>query len=257
MLVRHITAENPKMIDLYAERIAPGCWGEPFNTVTNLAFFMAAFAALRLARHRNGLAPCTGALVTLCLLISIGSTLFHMFATPWAMALDVIPIMIFQMVFLACYTRKIIRLPWPVVLLLEGLFVSFSMLLSGSALLNGSMGYLPSLFFLTALGLIHRKHAQKEPNLLLYAAGVLFLSLTCRTLDFHAATFMPWGSHFLWHLLNGLLLYLVMRAMIVNTPDDAQSRLNGLRGVLKPHNSRCRQPGETTGAPGGSGGGSQ
>ncbi len=36
------------MIDLYCERTGPGLWAEPFNALTNLSFFVAAWFAWRL-----------------------------------------------------------------------------------------------------------------------------------------------------------------------------------------------------------------
>jgi hypothetical protein len=51
---------------------------------------------------------------------------------------------------------------------------------------------------------------------LLLAAGVLLLSLTFRTLDLAICERFAVGTHFLWHLLNGLVLYLVGRAWLLN-----------------------------------------
>ena len=40
------------------------------------------------------------------------------------------------------------------------------------------------------------------------------LSLALRTLDRDVCDYVPVGTHFLWHLLTGLVLYLVSRTMI-------------------------------------------
>ena len=66
-------------VSVYCERLAPGLLGEPFNTVTNLAFLLAAWLGWRRAgQHRDQrlLAALLGA-------IGVGSTLFHAGLTVW------------------------------------------------------------------------------------------------------------------------------------------------------------------------------
>ncbi len=47
-------------------------------------------------------------------------------------------------------------------------------------------------------------------------AGAIFaLSLSLRTLDRDVCDYVPAGTHFLWHLLNGVVLYLVSRTVIL------------------------------------------
>jgi hypothetical protein len=50
-------------------------------------------------------------------------------------------------------------------------------------------------------------------------AGAIFaLSLSLRALDRDVCAYVPVGTHCLWHLLNGLVLYLVSRTMIRMSP---------------------------------------
>lgn len=51
---------------------------------------------------------------------------------------------------------------------------------------------------------------------MLAAAGTFFVSLAFRTLDQWLCPCLPIGTHFLWHLLNGVLLYLTMKALILH-----------------------------------------
>ena len=48
------------------------------------------------------------------------------------------------------------------------------------------------------------------------AGGVFALSLGFRTLDAPLCGTLPLGTHFLWHLLNGLMLWLLLRALILH-----------------------------------------
>ena len=90
--------------------------------------------------------------------------------------------------------------------------------------LNGSVGYLPAFIVLLLVGgaLYVKRHPAARS---LIGAGLIFaVSLTLRTIDrtICAATDVgvmhgPIGTHFVWHILNATLLYILMRAAIVDT----------------------------------------
>jgi hypothetical protein len=49
---------------------------------------------------------------------------------------------------------------------------------------------------------------------LLASAGVFCVALVCRSIDLVVCRQFPIGTHFLWHLLNGLVVYLAMRVLV-------------------------------------------
>jgi hypothetical protein len=205
-------------IDLYCERLGPGFWAEPLNAITNFSFFIAAFFAYKLARRENAVDWRSGSLIILIALIGTGSFLFHTFATPWAQLLDVLPILFFQIIFIAVYAGQVIGWRCSKRTVLLGLFL---LLIYGfdqlpGHWLNGSLGYAPALIFVSGLGLYHLKHAARERWGLLLAAGVFLISLSFRSLDMHLCPLNPFGLHLFWHVLNGLVLYLSVRAYILN-----------------------------------------
>jgi len=204
------------MIDLYCERTTSGLWGEPFNTLSNLAFLIAAFAAWRLARRHASLNADTGLLLLLLLAIGIGSTLFHMFASGWSEWLDVIPITLFQFAFLTLYLRRIAGLHALPLLVTLALFLAASYAAAQCPqLINGSVGYLPALTFLTALSIHHLRTSNSEPWLLLAASGLFLMSLLFRTVDNAVCGILPTGTHMFWHLCNSIVLYLTIRVFIM------------------------------------------
>ena len=213
------------MIDLYAERLGPGLWGEPVNTLTNASFLVAAWAAWTLARRRRVVLFGVRLLVLVCVLIGLGSALFHTFATAWAMALDVLPILLFQVVFLWLYVRGPAAAgrcaaSGMVLLLLAAVAVTSVL----PPVLNGSLQYGPALLFLAALGWHRVRHAGEERWVLLLAAATLTVSLLFRTVDLAAAAYVPVGTHFIWHLLNGTVLYLSMRGFIVASSESSRAQ---------------------------------
>jgi hypothetical protein len=205
------------MIDLYCERLGPGIIAEPINALTNLAFVVAAYAAWRLADQYRSMSVETGLLIGLMVAIGIGSGLFHTFATNWARVLDVLPILLLQIAYLWIYGSRIIMMK---TVHLEGLVILFLIAAYFGRqfphLLNGSLIYLPAFIMLLGLGLYHYHHARVEPTLLLWATAVFSASLFLRSIDLAVCKYVPIGTHFFWHLFNGLLVYLAFRGLLMN-----------------------------------------
>ena len=76
------------------------------------------------------------------------------------------------------------------------------------------------------LGAYHCQGRKLERSLLLVAATVFLLSLALRPVDIRICSQFGLGSHFLWHVLNALVIYLVMRALIVNLSTGSGRRVN-------------------------------
>jgi len=203
-------------IDIYCERIEPGLWAEPLNAVTNAAFIIAGVFAFLLAKREGAMDWRSLTLVTLIFAMGIGSALFHTFATLWAMASDVIPILLFQIGFIIFYSHKIMGCNrWKIL----GLLVIFVALMQGAMQLprewlNGSLEYFPALILLSGFALYHVKNAAREPYALMIAAGTFCVSLTFRSIDYALCELIPFGTHFLWHCLNAVVLYLCTRSYI-------------------------------------------
>lgn len=209
------------MLDLYCERITAELWAEPINAVSNIAFLVAVVAVLpQVKKQWPGLAFGNRlALITLILLVlatCIGSSAFHILASKASLLADVIPIVLFQMVFLAAHGRVLLGWSYIRLGLLLGLFIGVSVLLSNLPLpLNGSQSYLAPLLFLSGLAWLHAKKLTSAPNTLWLAVGCFMVSLTFRTADNALCEALPMGTHFLWHLCNGVVLYLCMHAYLV------------------------------------------
>src|SRR3990170_118717 len=60
---------------------------------------------------------------------------------------------------------------------------------------------------------------------LLAAAGVYLAALFFRTIDNEVCPVLPIGTHFLWHLLIGLVTYLAMRSLILSTTTGVGARV--------------------------------
>lgn len=212
------------MVDLYCERIDPGFWAEPVNAFTNIGFVIAAWFiwrfAVRAQMQDSGIATMTGIIAA----IGIGSFLFHTMATPLTRWLDIIPIFVFQLLYIGFYTRRIINLPLAVMGILLLVFVAAAVYgRQFPEVINGSLIYTPALLVIIILGWYHYQSRKVERGLLLAAASIFLLSIFFRSIDNMICPQFILGTHFLWHILNAVVIYLAMRALIANLPSGSRS----------------------------------
>ena len=201
-------------VDLYCERLVPGLLAEPVNASTNLAFFVAAWVLWRETRQQGTRPPEILLLIGLIVAIGIGSSLFHTFAETWARWADTIPILLFQLAFLWAYSRQVMQ--WgiaPAAILLAAFLAAGLYAREFPEPFNSSLFYAPAIAVLLGLGVYHWLRAGTGRALLFAAAGVFVVSLFFRTVDSGICSQFPLGTHFLWHLLNPVVLYLCVQAL--------------------------------------------
>jgi hypothetical protein len=217
---------------LYCERTAAGLLGEPLNTLSNLAFLVAAWLCWRLWRRRGGGDPSSPWLIGLVAVIGVGSAAFHAAPGRITLLMDVVPIGVFV---LSCFGLAVWRhvgLPWWGGVAAAAAFAALSPTVSGWAaglLPRGGAGYAPALLAMpliaAAIGLrastlagSDRERRFAAMRAILAAAAVFSLSLTARTLDRPMCGTLPYGLHAAWHVLNAVVLGLLTRAHILNRP---------------------------------------
>lgn len=197
-----------QQIDAYCERIGPAFWAEPVNALTNLAFLV---AAIIMWRRLGPGAP--GILRLLCVIlgvIGIGSFLFHTFATAWASAADVLPILGYILVYIYAVNRMVWDMGrMPSALLTAG-FIPYAALTvpiyARLDWLGSSAGYVPVPVLILIYAVLLRRRTPATARGLVIGVAILTLSLTFRTLDEPLCDALPLGTHFLWHILNAIML---------------------------------------------------
>jgi len=230
---------------LYCERgTNEALLAEPVNAASNGAFLLAALAGLTLLllRPREERSADHYLLIGLVFLIGLGSLAFHLFATSATELADVLPIGIFMLVYLGFALNRFLGVPvgWTTLLV-----IGFTALMAvtmqvkcwdgGVGLpgpevqgvkpcLNSSLFYLPALGVLIVVGLMLEEKRHRAAPYLLWAAAILTISVTLRTLDMALCDRIviegrKIGSHFAWHVLNGLALFLLLRASLEGRRD--------------------------------------
>ncbi|SMX32523.1 ceramidase domain-containing protein [Actibacterium lipolyticum] len=197
-----------QQVDAYCERVDPSYWSEPLNALTNAAFLIAAFIMWRRVRGQG--LPLANALCAVLAVIGIGSYLFHTHATNWASTADVLPILAYILLFIFAANRHFLNLGrWPA-LGMTALFIPYAAatvpLFAMLPWLGSSAGYAPVPLLILIYALILRRTAPETAKGLAIGVGILILSLTFRTVDEPLCASFPLGTHFMWHILNGVML---------------------------------------------------
>jgi hypothetical protein len=205
-------------VDLYCERTGPGLWAEPVNAVSNLTFIAAGLWGVYEVRLRR-----TGRLAEMLawwvVAIGIGSTLFHTFANQMTIWADILPIAGFTLVYTVFNLRRFLGFGWGKVTII---FVAFYAVAAAATWLvpewlrlasNGSTGYLPPFLALLFFGALVTANGKPAGWYNLAAATIFAVSVTFRTIDARVCEALPLGTHFLWHVLNGLMLGILLAAV--------------------------------------------
>ncbi|WP_439155026.1 ceramidase domain-containing protein [Yoonia sp.] len=192
-------------IDGYCERLHASYWAEPVNAVTNLSFIIAA----AIMWPRSAGLPIARALCLILFAIGVGSYLFHTHATAWAALADVAPIGLFILTYLFAINRDAVLMRTSWAFLATLLFFPYAALmvpvLNQIPFLQISNFYwtVPVLLVVYAVFLRHQAELARG---FLAGAAILTASITFRSLDARLCDALPIGTHFLWHVLNGVML---------------------------------------------------
>lgn len=164
-------------------------------------------------------------------LIGVGSFLFHTYATNWAELADTAPIWSFVAIFVLAAMRYVGGMSPARVARVSGLVIGAAVLTvallamtegsdptSAPDPLNGSGQYAPALLALMVFAILTRLRGHPSANWILAATAVFLMSLAFRTLDRDICATLPLGTHFMWHLLNGLMVGLLLQ-MFLRTAD--------------------------------------
>jgi len=211
----------------YCERAGDGLWAEPLNALSNIAFFIAAWMLYQAYKKRAVKDTQVAILISLLTLVGIGSTLFHTFANKLTMIFDVAPIAFFTFYYLWVALRRLVGLgELKSIAVLIGFIVIASQMsrIPEGYRCNGSVDYFPCLGALFIIGYALKLHHHAAANWLLGACLCFLVSLSFRSIDYMVCPFFPLGTHFIWHSLNGLMLYLLVRAIMI-APNNIQCTL--------------------------------
>ena len=236
---------------LYCERgTNEALLAEPLNAASNISFLLAALAALvlLLRRPREERSADQSLFIALVFLIGLGSLSFHLLADRASLLADVIPINVFMLVYLGFALNRFLGMPpgWTVLTLIGfvgavaltmqvkcwsgGVGFPGAEITGARECLNGSLVYLPALLAMAVVGGLMAERKHPAAPYILWAAAIFAISVTFRSLglalcDAYQFQARKIGTHFIWHLLNGLALFLLLRASLEVAPASERRAL--------------------------------
>jgi hypothetical protein len=197
-----------RAIDAYCERTDASYWSEPVNAVTNAAFLIAAFVMWRRLAGQG--LPYGMLLVAILAAIGVGSFLFHTHAQVWAAVADVVPIGLFILAYIFAASRDFLRLPLWGAALATLAFIPYAALATplfrSLPFFSVSAMYWPVVVLILAYAAILWRRAPATARGLALGAAILGVSLVFRSVDEAVCGVFPLGTHFMWHILNGVML---------------------------------------------------
>ncbi len=209
---------NAPVLGIYCERGGdPSLWAEPFNAVSNVGFLIA--GAILFSRAKGDVAA--RALSAIVFVIGIGSFLFHTLATRAAMVADVLPIQIFIAAYFFVAMRRLIGLS---VLSAAAAMIAFVAVVGiGPRLVDAPQpllsigGYIGGLAGMVGLALwlgLSGGENSRTGGKMAAIAGLFAVALAFRTIDGRICELFPIGCHFVWHLLNAVVLYALVALLL-------------------------------------------
>ncbi|WP_415919939.1 ceramidase domain-containing protein [Tateyamaria sp. SN6-1] len=193
-------------IDGYCERVGAHYWAEPVNAVTNAAFVLVAVFMWR----RSAGVPLARALAAVLFAIGVGSYLFHTHAQVWAAIADVAPIAIFILLYVFAVNRDVMRWPSWGALLGMVMFLPYAALTiplwQNVPVFGVSAGYMPVPALILIYAAVLWRRDRDVAQGFVIGAVILLISLLARSIDESVCDALPLGTHFAWHILNGVML---------------------------------------------------
>jgi hypothetical protein len=185
--------------------------------LTNLVIMAAGFWGLFQARRRNA-GTAVSVLSWWVVAIGMGSGIFHLFATRGTIWFDVLPIASFVLAYTLFSMRRYLAMSWGrAIALVIGFYVVAGLLawsLPGwlREASNGTTSYLPPFLGLALLGAMIAFKGCPAGWYVLGAFPVFLVAIVFRMADPMVCAGFPLGTHFLWHVFDGLTLGILLAA---------------------------------------------
>lgn len=193
---------------------------EPVNTVTNGFIIFAAFLAWReVRRAKVGMPLDLSILLFLLFATGVGSFFWHAFRTRVALAFDALPGLLFLFVFSGMWINRLFG-RWAGIFGALGLLVAALGSIWLTVTLFPAMRTLPpaislapayATISLIGFGLVIvtiRKIGWTSAEIVAGALVCAIAAAVCRSIDLVVCSVVPFGTHFLWHILLSMAAYL-------------------------------------------------
>jgi len=197
-----------------------GLFEEPLNTLTNIGFLVAAYLVFRLYwrdRDYKGKRMWDIYFLNLCMIfIGVGSISFHMYPSLYTELADTLFIILFIIVYFTSAMVRITSLSkfQVAVAMMAFVFTTNSLVRYFPNAMNDSVAYLSSMGALIFIAFYLHIKRRAAATYFLIASVLGMVSLFFRVVDVEVCEEIPFGTHFIWHIMNSILLYILMKQLL-------------------------------------------
>ena len=197
----------------YCETLTGYVLSQPLNAISNVAFLIAAWFAYKCLQDRG--AKRLYVLPILLAFVGISSAWWHITDSHLGDILDTFSIVVFASVAVIILLTRISKSK-PAIALSFVALLSLVFTTERSTALNGSLPYVVLLVGLAIAGSIYIRKFP-EAKVWLYSSLVtFFVAIVVRSTDIFLCPSIPFGTHFLWHILVAALGYQLIRLLGFN-----------------------------------------
>jgi len=199
------------------ERTDSNLFNEPLNLLSSAVFFLVAWLLWK--DYKNNHQKYDEERVTLIVLITLigtGSIFFHAAANRLGMLLDTAPIAMFTAFVLYVSLRRLLGFKMMnTLLLLIGFAIAcwLTQFIPDPYRFNESVAYVMPIAAIAIIACRLRQLHHASAPYFLKATLWFSVSLIFRSIDMIMCQTFPIGTHFLWHLCNGVALYFLAKAI--------------------------------------------
>lgn len=204
-----------RLVPQYCERVGSGIFSEPINLLSNLAFFVSVILLYKLFKSRKNINFEYWFILTIFLIVGVGSSLWHSLRIPLAFVLDAVPILVFLISLLVIILKELTGSYKKAIVLTTVSFI-FQVVISYlfSDFLNGSvLHFVSGIVFSGVIIWIYKKFNCIPGNII---AGLLLyiLAMIFRSIDNLVCQYFSLGTHFIWHILNAGGAYFAVKGLL-------------------------------------------
>ncbi|MCR4304931.1 MAG: ceramidase [Gallionella sp.] len=223
-----IPASTVNAVGYYCGRFEAGLLGEPQNSFSNLAFIAGAMIAWVVWRQNPARDPWQLLLFVLAAAIGVGSFIFHSAPTTATLMMDLVPVQVFGLTYLAYVCVRYLRMSMLVTAaLVIGFFLArqYWIAVTPRGALGGGITHVPSLLALIAVGAALLYKRIRVGRYILFASIAYVSGILVRSWDLYICPSFPLGVHWLWHFLTALAATLLVYGAAKMPPNTSLSGL--------------------------------
>ncbi len=187
---------------------------EPVNTFTNAAILIAAYLAYRYAKNaRVGFSADLIVLLFFLTWVGIGSALWHGLRTHWALELDWIPGVLYLLFLTIMWIRQVFARAWAgwlagvggMLLMIAATFFLIWRFGSALAQVTPNLRFAPMFVVVTVFGIamVTATGLKFGRDAAVLGVSILvcgIIAAIARSIDLVVCPYIPFGTHFLWHI---------------------------------------------------------